>query len=164
MRSNETKRARKPKAGRRPAHLEGPCTAFHGGPRVPVTDAGKTVRLLSLSGLYLSKVDGCICKQEVACDYVATAVGAGDVLVELKGSDVDHAVDQIDATLRFWRQNGWLGKVFAGLVVCTRYPRQDTKIQRLRNRFARDYGAPLHVVRHGQEFEFGRVLAMDGPR
>lgn len=147
-----------------PQHLTTSCTFYHGGPKIPVSDSGKAVRFVSFSGLYLSRVDGCMCKQMTACDFVATELGVGDVFVELKGSDVDHAVDQVDTTLREWRQNGWSGNVSAGLVVCSRYPRHDTKIQRMRIRFAKQYGAALHVVRYGQELDFSRVLAMDGPR
>ncbi len=147
-----------------PGHLEHQCTNFHGGPRVPIRDSGKTIRIVSDNGLYITKVDGCICHQRLSCDYAITRLNCGDIFVELKGGDVDHAVDQINATLQEWRANGWLSGAFSGLVVCNRYPRQDTKIQRMRNRFARDYGAALHVVRHGQEFSFDRIMAMDGPR
>lgn len=152
------------KAVKVPQHLTTSCTIFHKGPKVPIADSGKTVRIISRSGVYVSKADGCIYRQKIACDFVATEISSGDVFIELKGSDVDHAVRQIDATLEDWRQKGWSGRVFSGLVVCTRYPRQDTKIQRMRSRFARRYGAALHVVRHGHEFEFCRLLAMDGPR
>ena len=130
---------------------------------MPFTDSGKTVQLLRLTGLHVSRADGCMYVNKTSCDFVGSCTEAGDVFIELKGCDVDQGLKQIETTLKDWRAKGWLGRLRAGLIVCTRYPRQDSKIQRARNKFARDFGAPLHVVRHGQSFRFERILAFDGP-
>jgi len=109
------------------------------------------------------KVDGCLISGQIACDYVIAKPKVGDVIIELKGTDVDHAVLQILNTANYWKKNKLNSGSLAALVVCTRYPRIDTKIQRAKSKFARDFKGPLHVVTKNEEFEFVRLLSFKGP-
>lgn len=112
---------------------------------------------------YKTQVDGCLIKDEVASDWVVSRPQIGDVIVELKGKDVDHAVTQIQATAKYWTEKALLEGKLAGLVVATQYPRIDTKIQRAATALARSFNAPLHVVTKNYEFEIENVLSFKGP-
>lgn len=118
------------------------------------------------TAFFRTKVDGCLVKNSTAADFVVTCVGTGSVIVELKGVDVEHAVKQIDATAIYLKSCDAAQNLLplAGLVICSRYPRFDTKLQRLAKLFAKSHRAPLHVVARNDEFDLSRVLAFDGPR
>ncbi|MBB5208362.1 hypothetical protein [Chiayiivirga flava] len=113
-----------------------------------------------------TKVDGCLLNNVLAADFVVTQSGKGSVIVELKGTDVERAVKQVAATIEFFQkcEAAKQKQKMAGLVVCSRYPRFDTKLQRLSSEFTRKYKVPLHVVSKNDEFEMDRVLSFGGPK
>lgn len=94
----------------------------------------------------ITKVDGGLVKNQKAADYVVTIADVGDLIVELKGKEVGVACEQIIATYSIMRQCESRRGPMAGLVVCTRFPRSDTKAQRLQAAFLRDHGARLKVL------------------
>lgn len=112
---------------------------------------------------FKTKVDGCLVRNAVASDWVISRDKVGDVIVELKGKDVDHAVQQIWATAELWRRKGLRMGRLAGLVVCNQYPSIDTKIQRAKLALARAFQAPLHVVCGNYEYSVENVLSFKGP-
>jgi hypothetical protein len=112
---------------------------------------------------FVIHVDGELIKNAVACDYVLAKNGTGEVCVELKGTDVDHAVEQVYATALHWQENGWRFGKIAALIVCTKKPVFDTKVARFATLFAKKFKGPLHVIPKNTEFLFERVLAFDGP-
>lgn len=110
-------------------------------------------------------MDGGLVVNETCADWMLARDHIGNVVVELKGGDVHHAMKQVHAATKFAKENGLLrgGKV-AGLVICTQHPAIDTKIQRARNEYQKLYNGPLHSKSGGcGEFEFERVLSFDGP-
>lgn len=107
----------------------------------------------------LVKFDGCVVVNRVACDWIVEKSAVGRVAVELKGCDVDHAAEQIAEALRYLRESGLNELPVAGLIVCSRYPRVDTKVQRLKQRLARDFRAPLTVKTDGRGLVIERLLA-----
>lgn len=110
-----------------------------------------------------TRVDGCLLVNETASDWVLSKKNIGDVIVELKGRDVDHAVEQVTATADFWKEKGFSNGHMAALIVCAQYPRIDTKIQRATQAFSKKHKAPLHVVSRNSEYLFNDVLRFDGP-
>lgn len=112
------------------------------------------------------RVDGCLVQNEISADFVVACPGVGSVVVELKGTDVERAVEQVDATLQHVKCCSRLSALrpFAGLIVCARYPRFDTKLQRLTKQFVAKHRVPIHVVAKNDEYEISRVLAFDGPK
>jgi hypothetical protein len=110
-----------------------------------------------------TRIDGCVMVQTSAADWIVTKIPVGDVIIELKGKDVHHAVSQIHATARFWHKHKlFVGKI-AALIVCKQYPRASTAVQRSQSSFAKTYRGPLHVVTKNYEYEFERVLSFEGP-
>lgn len=111
------------------------------------------------------RVDGCLICQSRACDWMVQ-YRDGSVLVELKGSDVGKAYEQIAATLQYLRAHSMITDRVAALVVCRgpkRHPSFDTTLQRIKNTLSKRFHAPIHVVTANLEFEMERVLAHDGP-
>jgi hypothetical protein len=107
----------------------------------------------------LVKFDGCVLTNKVACDWIVEKSAVGRVAVELKGCDVDHAAEQIAEALQYLRESGVAALPVAGLIVCSRYPRVDTKVQRMKQRLARDFRAPLTVKTDGRGLVFEKLLA-----
>ncbi|HIE5512656.1 TPA: hypothetical protein ACXNQL_001891 [Stenotrophomonas maltophilia] len=106
----------------------------------------------------LIRFDGCVINNALACDWIVEKAAVGRVAVELKGSDVKHAVDQIAAALQFLKNNGLTDLKLGALVVCTRAPASDTTIQRLKEMLARKFNVPLQVKRDARGLEFERLL------
>ncbi|MEZ2145936.1 hypothetical protein AAE026_27135 [Bradyrhizobium sp. DN5] len=111
----------------------------------------------------ITKVDGCLCKHALAADFAVTKDQVGTVIVELKGSDVPHAVEQVLASAGFWREHQPNCASLAGLVVSRQRPRYSTSVQRAQTKFARSHKGPLHVVSSNREYVFEKVLSFKGP-
>ena len=111
----------------------------------------------------ITRVDGCVTHNETAADWVVSKENVGDVVIELKGRDVDHAVQQVRATADFWRDQGLRIGQIAGLIVARQYPRSSTRVQRAQQAFARSFRGALHVATSNSEFQIERVLEFDGP-
>lgn len=86
------------------------------------------------------KIDGCFdTSTELKCDYLfhyhpitnKTVIKNSYVFVELKGSEFDHGVKQISATVkRFIDNDFFVGKTkleVTGVLVCTKYPKNSSK-------------------------------------
>jgi hypothetical protein len=111
-------------------------------------------------------VDGCLILNKTACDWWIVHEASGSVLVELKGSDVEHAIEQIEATFEFLSKNKLLRTKNAAMIVCSRpsrHPSFTTKLQKARSRLSAKYRAPLHIVTGSHEFDINRVLLHTGP-
>lgn len=100
------------------------------------------------------RFDGCIVCNKLACDWIVIGPNEYYLAVELKGCDVDHAVEQIEATFAYLDTTDEMPKGRAGLIVCSRYPRTDTKVQRLKLRLAKRFSASLHVKTDGRNLQF----------
>lgn len=108
-----------------------------------------------------TQVDGCLVKGSVACDWFIVRDDCDGVVLELKGSDVAHALDQIEATFDFLRQNDRLTIRSAGLVVCVKcsqHPAFNSKVQRAKERLRKKYSAPLHIIVGNKELEFDHLF------
>lgn len=104
------------------------------------------------------KIDGCVVNNDTSCDWALVKNGVGVIAVELKGSDITHAVEQIEATLSMLKQNGYERAKMAGLVICKRNPCFDTTIARLQLRIAKKFCAPLKVKTDGRNLNFEEIL------
>jgi hypothetical protein len=87
----------------------------------------------------------------------------GDVIIELKGKDVDTAVKQVEATASHWRsQNYGTGKI-AALIVSTQYPKANTAVRKAQEKFTKVFHGPLHVVTKNYEGCLEAVFSFKGP-
>ncbi|WP_306393237.1 hypothetical protein [Telluria beijingensis] len=112
---------------------------------------------------HLVQVDGALLKNVVASDFVLAKLKVGDLVIELKGMDVDHAVEQVFETASYWRDKNYRQGGIAALIVSSRVPAFNTKIAKYAARFKKSFNGPLHVVSQNREFTFERALSFDGP-
>lgn len=119
------------------------------------------------------KVDGGLVQNQLCADYVVAKTGVGSVVVELKGTDVEHAVQQIGATVELVRRCAAPGSCrakavanlpVAGLIICSKYPKADTSFQKKQKLFVAKYKIPLHCVSGKGEFKIEKVLTFAGPK
>jgi hypothetical protein len=145
------------------------CTTTVRDSKVKVAENGKQAIFLNPKRRPFTKtrVDGCVIVNSVACDWLVQDDDVTSILIELKGCDVDHAIEQIEATLSFMKANALLTKQIAALIVCSkpsRHPSFTAKLQKAKARISLQYKAPLHVVTGSHEFEMERLLSHAGPR
>lgn len=115
------------------------------------------------SWFWVTKVDGCLCHNQTAADYVIEKQACGVVVVELKGKDVPHGVAQVEATAKFWTARNPGVTRIAGLVVARQHPSHSTSIQRVQTSFARAFKGPLHIVSRNRDYIFETVQSFEGP-
>lgn len=86
-------------------------------------------------------MDGCLIMEGPAADWILSRSGFGDLIVELKGRDVGHALVQTQSTLEDWSGHAEreAGSRFAVLIVCAaQKPQISPQRQRAERRFRRD--------------------------
>jgi len=136
-----------------------PCVATVTHSNITVSEKGRRANFRNPENeLYQkARVDGCLVTSGVRCDWIVTKIGVGSVLVELKGSDIAHAFDQLLATLQHVHCKCWLEKRRAMLVVCSKYPAFDTGRAR-REEVARKKGLRLKVVCNEADLHIEELL------
>lgn len=88
------------------------------------------------------KIDGCVISDNnvLRCDYAIVLSNEVEIYIELKGSDISHAVKQIESTIKLlWEDPKKRRKLC--FVVSTRVPRQTTRVQNLQSQFKKNFNA-----------------------
>jgi len=80
-------------------------------------------------------------------DYIVSKPGLVDVIVELKGRDVNHAIEQIYATIPVWRAHPPFSPQLGALAVCSRVPATSADLQ-VKKAKARKAGFVLTINEH----------------
>ncbi len=95
----------------------------------------------SVKEINVVTVDDCLIKSGQKCDYLfeIECKNLKEIFyVELKGKDLNHALEQILATIKFCETNyshhNYHRKAF---VVLSRYPKEDSSIQKRKKEFKR---------------------------
>jgi len=97
-------------------------------------------------------VDGCAITEGARCDYLVLNGQGKEHFVELKGSDVSHAVEQLEASINILSANPRSEKLC--FIVSSRCPLLTTKIQDLKARFKKKYNATLIIKSRIYEHNF----------
>ena len=106
-------------------------------------------------------MDGCLIPAgQRAADFVVSLPKIVDVIIELKGGDVAHAVTQIESTRTFWRAHTDYEKeqIIGAWIVCTEYPKASLKIGRYRESFRSRGGILLISTHNGEKRAFSDFL------
>ncbi len=98
------------------------------------------------------KVDGCAIRdnETLRCDYALVCSNGVEIYVELKGSKIKNAVEQIESTIRLLSDSGNLKETKkVCFVVFTHFgpPKLRTDIQNIKSKFKKNYNAKLIVER-----------------
>jgi hypothetical protein len=104
--------------------------------------------------ILIIKVDGCAISdnETLRCDYALMPSDEVEIYVELKGSDIVHAVEQIKSTIRLLSDNPQKIKKLC-FVVSTRVPKQTTNIQQLQSQFKKNFNASFRVKTIQDEYD-----------
>lgn len=104
------------------------------------------------------KVDGCaiVDNKTLRCDYLLVPTNKVEIYVELKGSKIKHAVEQIESTIRLLSDNPQKIKKLC-FVVSTRVPKLTTTIQQLKIKFSKHYNASLIVNNTPDTYDLSSV-------
>jgi len=78
-------------------------------------------------------------------DYIVSKPGVVDVIVELKGKEIDHAVKQIITTLIKWKNVPPFSGKLGGLIVFTRCPMRAAQIGDIKKRLLLQYGLWMEI-------------------
>ncbi|MFC2092516.1 hypothetical protein ACFLSV_01325 [Bacteroidota bacterium] len=89
-------------------------------------------------------IDGCVIKSGVRCDNLVIDNISIEYFVELKGSDVNHAVDQIIRTIELTSNNPKSQHKYC-FIISSRCPLLSPEIQILKKKFKKCYNAILII-------------------
>ncbi|GAA0238099.1 hypothetical protein GCM10009125_28700 [Castellaniella daejeonensis] len=128
--------------------------------RVCVSEKGKSATILNedKEKFIKTQIDGCLVQNETSADWMVSKNGVGRLIIELKGVDISHAAEQVMETIDFLRRSGFGGQKTAGLIVGRRYPKFDTKVQKIKRDFSKKTGGPMHVVCRNREYVFEELF------
>jgi hypothetical protein len=88
-------------------------------------------------------------------DYIVANPGIVDVIVELKGKEIDHAAKQIVATLSQWKKAPPSSKRIGGLIVFTRCPMRAAEIGDMKKRLLVKHGLWMEIDKDQKtEYQF----------
>jgi len=88
-------------------------------------------------------------------DHIVSKPDVVDVVVELKGKDIGHALEQILATSAKWKDVPPFSKTIGGLVVFSRSPDRSAAIEDTKKRFLQTHGIWLEMNKNNQrEYRF----------
>lgn len=90
------------------------------------------------------QVDGCAIQSGVRCDNMLIVPSGIEYYIELKGGDVNHAIEQLETTIKLLSKDALSLQKFA-FIVATKYPAIDIKIQKAKKFFKKKYNTDLIV-------------------
>ena len=133
--------------------------------KIKVQDRGTNVSAVFLNPekrtVERIRVDGCLApSQQTAADFLVSMPNVVDVIVELKGTDLRKAFEQVEATVDFLRQRKNVHKkppnspVISILIVCSEYPSNNPRIQRKSDSLGKRGYRVLVSTHNGAEFNF----------
>jgi hypothetical protein len=106
------------------------------------------------------KVDGCVISdnETLRCDYALIPSDAVEIYVELKGSDIEQAVKQIESTIKLLSANPQKIKKLC-FVVSTRVPKQATDIQQRQSHFKKKFNASLRIKNIQDKYDLSTPIS-----
>ena len=111
-------------------------------------------------------VDGGLITSGERADYIIAHPKVLDVIVELKGSDVSKAVNQIRATRPVWLFHELAGEQIGALVVRGQgvHPKTTASIDRWKREFRKTFKMKLQVETRNRDYEFSEFLLPESLR
>lgn len=138
----------------------GDCEKIRKDSKIVITDPGSgnnrsKFRLENpkKSKIKVILVDNCVIKQGMRCDYLVIVPGKNEssdgqeIYIELKGSDVKHAVEQLATTIQKLTNNISASKLC--FIASTKCPINSTQIQNIKKKFKQKYKAKL-TIKNGE--------------
>jgi len=110
--------------------------------------------------ILIIKVDGCVISdnETLRCDYALIPSDAVEIYVELKGSDIEQAVKQIESTINLLSENPQKIKKLC-FVVSTRVPKQTTSIQQRQSHFKKKFNASFRIQNTPDKYDLSTPIS-----
>jgi hypothetical protein len=105
----------------------------------------------SRQSITIVHIDGCVIKQGIRCDYLVlpeTVVPTEEIYIELKGSDVKHAIDQLENTILKISSNVKDTNKQCFIIVRSHCPMHNGQIQKNQIFFKKKYKSTLKVCKY----------------
>jgi hypothetical protein len=104
-------------------------------------------------------VDGCAIddNETLRCDYALVPFDEIEIYVELKGSDISHAVKQLESTISLLSNNPQTIKKLC-FIISTRVPKQTTSIQQLQSQFKKKFNASFRIKNIQDEYDLSTLV------
>jgi len=83
-------------------------------------------------------------------DFVVSKPSVVDVIVEIKGSNIDHAIKQIISTAERWRQAAARPTMVGGLVIFTHSPESSASLANKKRKLRDKHRIHLEVNKNGK--------------
>ncbi|MBB4085101.1 hypothetical protein [Sphingomonas carotinifaciens] len=140
------------------------CSVRKNDSKIKIEENGRKAIFLNESRdeYTVTEVDGCLINDGMRADYLITKEDSCSVFVELKGKNVDHAVEQLFASVERLEVKNICHKNLGFLVICKRFPRFDTFVAKAKQKAAARYKAGFHVVCDRGEFDIHQIAAING--
>lgn len=87
-------------------------------------------------------VDGCQITEGIRCDYLVLDHQKNEYYIELKGKDIPHAIEQLEASIK-QLSNSSVKVQKTAIIISSRHPSNDTSIQRAKALFKKKYKVDL---------------------
>lgn len=134
------------------------CADAPARPIVALSEQRVSMWIRDQSGLSKIRHDGCQVVGAIAADFIVKRLqDSAYVAIELKGSDLNHAVAQICATVAFIRQHDPHHGAIGAAVVIHRTP-AGTYLQKAIALVSRRAGVKLKVFSRSREVPFDALL------
>jgi hypothetical protein len=148
---------------------EARCIELLSHSKIKVHDKGTNVSAVFLNPerriVQRIRMDGCMVPAgQTAADFLVSLPSIIDVIVELKGTDLRRAFEQVEATVEFLEHRRKIQKkppnspLTSILIVCSEFPSKNPRIQRKRDTLGKRGFHLLVSTHNGGELSFSTFL------
>jgi hypothetical protein len=136
------------------------CEEYRNDVRIVLQENRSKILFLNhqKADVIVMRVDGCVIDdpETLRCDYALIPCDDVEIYVELKGSDIPHAVKQLESTIQKISDSPRKTRKLC-FVVSTRVPKQTTTIQKLQGHFKTKFNASFRVKNIQDEYDLALI-------
>ncbi len=128
------------------------CEETLRNPRIPLKEKKRKITFInnSKSAIRKIRIDNCVITEGLRCDWLVIDESMIEYFVELKGSDVKHAVKQLTTSIEKVSQDKRRQKKYC-FIVSSRIPKTGTDILKWKKEFKRDFNAVFNLKNNQME-------------
>ena len=138
------------------------CVQLTTDSKIKVEERGQKaiINNLSREEFYKIDVDGCLIVNKTSADKIIKKPGSNAsegckaLIIELKGTDVEHAVKQLDATICYLKENDSSCRNIAALIVCNSSPTYTEKVRKGQEFLRKKHRISMFATTKNKEHEF----------
>ena len=127
------------------------CNTYTNNKLISVSENRRIFKIINTSTFYVNKVvvDDCYIKVGERCDYLFEIINNNTVkkvfYVELKGSNITHAVEQLKTTITYCKRIHSAAVLKQCYIVASKFPSAGPSSQALKKKFKRENKIQLFI-------------------